>query len=156
MKYTHVLKKDHEALRRLMKKMKSERLADEKREQALYEFIDLLQSHTAAEEKTLYKVRKENDWLRGDILEGMQEHRSAEELIEKIKRTENPEIRNAKIKVLCDYTEHHLDEEEESLFPHFEKTISANQSMDLQVEYIQIRGETQHHPTKVSSGALEV
>lgn len=156
MKYTSVLIQDHESLRTLMDQMKSVRLDDEKREAALTDFIDLLESHTKAEEETLYKVRKENEWLKGDILEGLQEHRAGEELIEKIKRTTNRELRDAKIKVLCDYTQHHLDEEEEKLFPHFEKTISENQSVDLQVEYIKIRGETQKHLTADSHGALKI
>ena len=154
MKYTNVLIEDHVALRKLMKQVKSSRLAPAKKEKALLLFFDLLDSHTEAEEMSLYKVRKENEWLRPDILEGLQEHRIAEELMVKIKRTKNPDLRQAKIKVLCDYVKHHLDEEEEKLFPHFEKTISAAQSKKLQKMYLSIRQKTQKHPTDISHGAL--
>lgn len=143
MKYTSVLKEDHESLRELMKQMKSSRLSDKKKDQAFKLFVDLLTAHTAAEEKSLYDVRINNEWLRPDILEGLQEHRIAEELIAKIKRTKNRELKDAKMKVLCDYVEHHLDEEEEELFPHFEKTISATQSKKLQQQYIEIKEQTQ-------------
>jgi hemerythrin superfamily protein len=156
MKYTEVLKKDHEALKTLMEKMKSARLAVEKREQAFDEFVDLLTSHTKAEEKTLYQIRENNDWLRPDILEGLEEHRSAEGLIDEIKHTHVRDKRDAKMKVLCDYVKHHLDEEEEGLFPHFEKTISSQQSEELQVQYVQIRGETQMNPTSDSRGVLQI
>ena len=154
MKYTNLLILDHEALRALMKKMKSARISDKKKNEAFELFVDLLQSHTEAEEKSLYNVRKENEWLRGDILEGLQEHRVAEELITKIRRTKNKELREAKMKVLCDYTEHHLKEEEEELFPHFEKTISKHQSIALQDQYLEIRTLTQQNPTDISHGAL--
>jgi hemerythrin-like domain-containing protein len=154
-KYTTILIEDHSALRDLMEKLKSSRLEDEKREEALALFIDLLKSHTVAEEKTLYNVRINNEWLRPDILEGLQEHREAEELIVKISHTTERDHRDAKIKVLCDYVKHHLDEEEETLFPHFEKTISDHQAEELAIEYVRIRGETQAHPTKISEGALK-
>lgn len=154
MKYTSVLIQDHEALKKLMKQVKSSRLAPAKKEKALVLFFDLLDSHTVAEETSLYKVRKGNEWLRPDILEGLQEHRIAEELMVKIKRTRNPELRQAKIKVLCDYVKHHLKEEEEKLFPHFEKTISAAQSKKLQKEYLAIRAKTQKNPTAISHGAI--
>lgn len=154
MKYTNMLILDHEALRDLMHRMKSSRLSEKKKNEAFLLFVDLLQSHTEAEEKSLYSIRKKNAWVRPDILEGLQEHRVAEELIEKIKRTKNKEIREAKTKVLCDYVEHHLDEEEETLFPHFEKTISNQQSKDLQDMYLEIRTLTQQQPTDISHGAL--
>ena len=154
MKYTSMLILDHEALRDLMHRMKSSRLSEKKKNEAFLLFVDLLQSHTEAEEKSLYSIRKKNAWVRPDILEGLQEHRVAEELIEKIKRTKNKEIREAKTKVLCDYVEHHLDEEEETLFPHFEKTISNQQSKDLQDLYLEIRTLTQQQPTDISHGAL--
>ena len=143
MKYTSLLIEDHESLRKLMKKMKSARTSPAKKDTAFVEFVDLLTAHTEAEEKSLYNVRKNNEWLRPDILEGLQEHRIAEELIAKIKRTKNQEFKEAKMKVLCDYVEHHLDEEEEDLFPHFEKTISRVQSKKLQEMYLEIKEETQ-------------
>jgi hemerythrin-like domain-containing protein len=154
MKYTTVLIRDHESLRKLMKRIKSSRFSESQKEDAYAQFVDLLESHTVAEEKALYNLRKENEWLRPDILEGLQEHRIAEELIEKIKRTANKELRDAKKKVLCDYVEHHLDEEEEELFPHFEKTISKTQSKELQDLYLELRLETQKNPTELSHGAL--
>jgi hemerythrin-like domain-containing protein len=154
MKYTNVLIEDHEALRKLMKRMKSARLSVAQKEEAFEQFVDLLQSHTVAEEKAMYNIRKTNEWLRPDILEGLQEHRMAEELIEKVKRTQVQDLREAKMKVLCDYVEHHLGEEEEDLFPHFEKTISAHQSKELQDLYLGIRLQTQKNPTVLSHGAL--
>ena len=154
MKYTNVLIEDHEALRKLMKQIKSARLSPKKKANAYDLFVDLLESHTLAEEQSLYKIRKENAWLRPDILEGLQEHRIAEDLMAKIQRTRNPDLQEAKKKVLCDYVEHHLKEEEEDLFPHFEKTISAHQSRALQDLYLQIRLETQKNPTDLSHGAL--
>jgi hemerythrin-like domain-containing protein len=154
LKYTSVLIEDHEALRKLMKQVKSARLSAAKKATALVLFFDLLDSHTKAEEQSLYKVRKGNEWLRPDILEGLQEHRIAEELMVKIKRTKKPDLKEAKIKVLCDYVKHHLDEEEEKLFPHFEKTISAAQSKKLQKMYLTIRENTQKKQTEISHGAL--
>ncbi|MBC7371705.1 MAG: hemerythrin domain-containing protein [Bdellovibrionaceae bacterium] len=154
MKYSDVLIEDHEALRKLMKQIKSARLSPKKKAIAYDLFVDLLESHTKAEEQSLYRIRKENNWLRPDILEGLQEHRIADELLEKIKRTKNPDLQEAKKKVLCDYVEHHLKEEEEDLFPHFEKTISKHQSQELQDLYLQIRLETQMNPTDLSHGAL--
>ncbi|RYZ82547.1 MAG: hypothetical protein EOP04_21820 [Proteobacteria bacterium] len=154
MKYSNVLIQDHEALRKLMKQIKSARLAPKKKELAYELFCDLLKSHTVAEEQSLYRVRKQNNWLRPDIMEGLQEHRIADELMEKISRTKNPDIQEAKKKVLCDYVEHHLKEEEEDLFPHFEKTISKHQSRELQDLYLKIRLETQVNPTDLSHGAL--
>lgn len=93
-----------------------------KRKALFTEIATKLKGHTAAEEQVLYPAGKEVD--EGLMLEAYEEHAVAKKLIQTIERTRvNDETFMAKVTVLKEMIEHHVEEEEEEFFPKLEKAF---------------------------------
>lgn len=90
--------------------------------------IDQLQTHMVAEEKVFYRsVRGRSEDIDGDVDEGLEEHHVATLLIEEIETLEpNSDRWVAKMTVLIESVEHHVDEEEEDLFPAVRSSSSSD------------------------------
>ena len=67
---------------------------------------------------------EEHDKTKEMALEGVEEHAVAKRLIEEIGAEEaGSDVWEAKVKVLKENIEHHVDEEEEEMFPDAEKAL---------------------------------
>ncbi|WP_413557504.1 hemerythrin domain-containing protein [Bdellovibrio sp. HCB209] len=130
---------DHKPLKRLIKVMKDSDLTIEERAQAFSEFAPLLVSHAKPEEDSLYVFMKKDDDLRGEALEGDIEHQLADQLCEEIKRTKDPETMGAKIKVLAELVEHHIEEEEEDLLPDFRDNSDLEERVSLGKRFVELK-----------------
>jgi hemerythrin-like domain-containing protein len=89
--------------------------------------IDELQTHMAAEEKAFYRaVQDRTEEIGVDVAEGYEEHHVAKTLIDEIE-TLKPMSDSwvAKVTVLIESVEHHIDEEEEELFPSVRSSSTA-------------------------------
>ena len=83
---------------------------------------------TYIEEKVFYPALKENDELKNTVLEAYEEHRQVKTLIRDIERlSQGNERFPAKLKVLMDNVEHHVEEEEGELFPKVEDLLSEGE-----------------------------
>lgn len=112
---------DHNRVRGLFTRYRS---ADEAGDTSLAavlaaEIIDELKVHMAAEESVFYQsVKERSEEIAGDIDEGVEEHHVAKVLIGEIEELEaGTDVWIAKMTVLMENVEHHVDEEEEELFP---------------------------------------
>lgn len=117
-----LLKKDHEIAADLFAQFKQNEHGDNK---ALFDEINNeLAVHAHIEEEILYpRLEAEgDDELRKIILEGVQEHKVVKTLLKEIaKLADGSEILNAKLMVLVEMVEHHVEEEENEMFPLAEK-----------------------------------
>ncbi len=89
--------------------------------------IAALERHMAAEEEAFYRPAHQLSGEIGtDVDEGTEEHHVARLLVDEIKDLE-PGIDTwvAKLTVLRESVEHHMDEEEETLFPEVRKATDA-------------------------------
>ena len=116
-----LLKRDHREVEGYFKKY--ERLDDEAAKGELATKICLaLTVHTQIEEEIFYRDAREED-VEEDLLdEAYVEHASAKDLIAQI-RAMNPgdQYFDAKVKVLGEYIDHHVQEEEGEMFPKVRK-----------------------------------
>jgi hemerythrin superfamily protein len=133
---------DHKPLKDLIKIMKNGDFSEVERFAAFEEFVPALIAHSKPEEKTLYVHMKKIKVLRDEALEGDVEHGLADQLIEEIKRTTDTDLKSARIKVLAELVEHHIEEEEE-MFPEFRNETKdesraelGNKFMELKVRYL--------------------
>tara|TARA_R110000787_G_scaffold277923_1_gene387471 strand:- start:482 stop:943 length:462 start_codon:yes stop_codon:yes gene_type:complete len=80
--------------------------------------------HTQLEEEIIYPAFRENLTDEKDLLnEAKVEHDSAKVLIKEIQQMQaDEELFDAKVKVLSEYIEHHVKEEEGEMFPLFQKS----------------------------------
>lgn len=135
---------DHKPLKEFIEIMKdSEKYSLEERFQAFEDFAPALIAHAKPEEETLYTYMKKDEELREHGFEGEAEHQIADQLVEEIKRVTDPDKRSAKIKVLAELVEHHIEEEEDELLPDFKKESEAsirtklgNEFMELKIKYL--------------------
>ncbi|WP_413584962.1 hemerythrin domain-containing protein [Bdellovibrio sp. HCB274] len=155
--------KDHEPLKQLIKIMKNTEKDLDERADAFAEFAPLLIAHSKPEEQSLYVFMKGNEDLRELGFEGDVEHTLADQLVEEIMRTEDPDLWGARVKVLAELVEHHIEEEEEELLPEFRKeSESADRErlgslfLDLKVKLLERGGEETPHESKMGDGKSSV
>lgn len=150
------LKQDHESLRSYIDILKDTSEDMTVRRRAYRQFVDLLQSHSVAEETAVYEASREftGRELHIKVEEGYVEHQLCDDLMARIEAEEDPLIWGAHCNVLAEILDHHLREEEDDLFPMIREKATPEQNMDMLVEFMSIRARTQKIVTEKNSGAL--
>ena len=136
-----VIKEDHVPLKELIAVMKDDDKPVAERKQAFMEFAPLLMTHAKAEEKSLYDFMKTAKGLRADAFEGDTEHMVADQLCEEIKRTTDEDALGARIKVLAEMVEHHIEEEEKDILPNVREQVDEARLVSLTAKYVQVQSE---------------
>lgn len=138
-----IILEDHKPLKQLIKVMKDSDKDFAERKSAFEEFAPALVAHAKPEEQILYTTLKADDDLREEGFEGDVEHSLADQLVEECKRTDDKDLLGARIKVLAELVEHHIEEEESSLLPDFkkhsdlhERAQMGNKFLKLKVDYL--------------------
>lgn len=137
----NLIMKDHKPLKACIKTMKSERATLAKKKSAFKEFVPSLLTHSKPEEKTWYaKMKKGKDMLQ-EGLEGDIEHSLAERLVDELLRERDNDVFEAKVKVLAELVEHHVEEEEEDMLPDFRKNSDLEEREELGREYLRLKAQ---------------
>ena len=117
-----LLKADHQKVAGLFKQLES---ASGQRKLRVFEQIKTeLELHTQIEEKIFYPALEEPEETHDLTLEAYEEHNVVKKLLQELgrARTANEEW-EAKAKVLQENVEHHVEEEENELFPKAEAAL---------------------------------
>ncbi|MGE3262343.1 MAG: hemerythrin domain-containing protein [Bacteriovoracia bacterium] len=131
-----IILKDHKPLKKLIKTMKNSEATLPELRKAFSEFAPLLLNHAKPEEKALYVPMKERDSdIRTEGFEGDTEHHIADGLIEEIKATTDKDEWRARVKVLAELVEHHIEEEEEDMFKDVRKEFDLEERVEMGQEY---------------------
>jgi len=118
-----MLKDDHDKVKALFEKFQSARRDEEKKGEIAQTICKELTVHTQLEEEIFYPaVRAAID--DEDVMnEARVEHDSAKELIAEIeKMSPDEDMFDAKVKVLGEFVNHHIREEQNEMFPQVRKT----------------------------------
>jgi iron-sulfur cluster repair protein YtfE (RIC family) len=130
-----LLKEDHERVQKLFDEVKS---SDEKRHPALFERIKKeLDVHAHIEEAIFYpNLKAQGDKELVDIvLEGIEEHRQVKMFLKEIDALIDDSSKfEPKLKVLIEDVEHHVSEEEDTMFPLVRDQFSSEVLEDLAAE----------------------
>ncbi|HYE72306.1 MAG TPA: hemerythrin domain-containing protein [Blastocatellia bacterium] len=126
-----LLKQDHRKVDELFSQF--ENAEDDKRKERLFEQIcQELTIHTYIEEAVLYPALQKREELKDMVLEAIEEHRQVKKLIAESERLiEGSEKLDAKVKVMQEDVEHHVEEEENEMFPKAEQLFSREQLNEL-------------------------
>ncbi len=118
---TILLERDHNDVKKLFKQY--EKLADdeadgEERQALAQQICTMLTVHATIEEEIFYPAAREAE-VEEDLLDEAEvEHASAKDLIAQIQSmSPDDELYDAKVTVLGEYVEHHVQEEEGEMFP---------------------------------------
>jgi hemerythrin superfamily protein len=117
-----LLKADHREVEKLFSQFEKAR-GDERKMQIARQICMELRVHTEIEEEIFYPASRE--FLKDDeiVNEAIVEHQAAKDLIGEIEGMEaSDEMFEAKVTVLQEQIEHHVEEEEKELFPQLQKS----------------------------------
>jgi len=128
-----LLKADHETVAGIFEKLEdtTER-AIKTREEFFTKLKQELDIHAHIEETIFYPVLKKSDETRDITMEGIQEHHVVKVLLRELDAMGvGSETWTAKLKVLKENVEHHVEEEEEDMFVKAREVLSKEQLEEL-------------------------
>lgn len=120
------LKADHDRQRALLKQVGDQKGVDGARRDAFETLRLELQAHAAAEEESLYATMLADPELREDARHSVSEHKEVDDFLGELVELAfgSPEW-DAKFDEMRHRYEHHIDEEEEDMFPAAAKRLPA-------------------------------
>ena len=116
-----LLHEDHEKVKGLFSEALGDGATAAKRSRLAVQIVQELKLHAELEEKLFYpELRaksKRNTDERENVLEAYEEHAAMKDAIRRLQREKSsPEEKKAKIQVLCELVDHHVQDEEGELF----------------------------------------
>jgi hemerythrin superfamily protein len=142
MKATDLLKKQHRQVEKLFKEV--EKTEDPKQRRKLMEQIaDDLKMHTQIEEEIFYPAVREVGTAKAEemIDEAFEEHHVVDLVLAELPQVDPEDERfEAKMTVLSELVKHHVEEEEEEMFPMAEKKLGAERIKELGQQLEQMAG----------------
>lgn len=138
-----ILKADHQKVSALFKQMDATTDRDiEKRESIFEKLQSEFTSHAAAEEKTVYTPLKMKDKIHDDVLEAYEEHHIADTLLDEIADlSPTDESWKAKMTVLKEMVEHHVQEEEGVLFKEMKSNCNKEELVQMAEDFTSFKKE---------------
>ncbi|HMV51327.1 MAG TPA: hemerythrin domain-containing protein [Blastocatellia bacterium] len=126
-----LLKEDHEKVSALFEQAEAAKGHQQKKQ--VYEKIaSELETHTYIEETIFYPAIRESDDLKDLVLESIEEHKQVKTLIREINNlTGDNDKFDAKLTVLQENVEHHVEEEENDMFPQVEQYMDESRLEEL-------------------------
>ncbi|MES2962802.1 MAG: hemerythrin domain-containing protein [Bdellovibrionota bacterium] len=137
-----LLIQDHERIRDLMKKVSSPRTDSRQKSATFRKLEKLVDSHVAAEELALMSVLKDHPRFKDLVKEAFAEHQVHDLIRNGLRSKLKNYEKAAHMKAFCEVLEHHLDEEEEKLFPRFRKYAASSTRKKLGARYLRERRAT--------------
>lgn len=136
-----LLKKQHRETEALFDRFEAADGDDQKAEIARQVIADL-RVHTTIEEEIFYPaLREADDELEDDVLEGYEEHHAVELLMDELDGMSPDDERfDAKFTVIKEFVLHHVEEEEDEMFPQAREALGAERLRELGEE-MQVRAD---------------
>lgn len=140
------LKQDHEEVKKMLEKLSESTERAVKTRQATFQKLKAeLIAHSRAEEEVLYTALREHEETRDNALEGGEEHHLVDILLQELTELDvSDEHWTAKITVLKEMIEHHVEEEEGEVFKTAKKLFSDEEARAMGEAFQQHK--KQHQP----------
>ena len=135
-----LLKQDHQKVKKILEELEetTER-ATTKRQQLFAEVQSELRLHELVEEEIVYPAFREQSKLKDIVLEGYEEHHVVDLIMDEIAgEPVTDETWAAKVKVMKENVEHHVEEEEDKMFPQARK-LFAEEELEKLGEHVEQR-----------------
>lgn len=112
-----LLEQQHAAVDDLLDRFDEAR-DDQERAEVVRLLVNDLRAHATIEEELFYPVLRERLGLHDQVLEDLEEHHLVDVLLDELEGMDPTDERfAAKVEVLAELVDHHVEEEEEDLFP---------------------------------------
>lgn len=126
---------DHWEIRDLLKELRDDSVHANRRRFLAKRLQTWMKWHTLGEDKTINPFGLHHASTMASAYGDKEEHALVAGLLEKLSRTRNPHHWAARVHLVTELVEHHLDEEEEEYFPLLRQELSADESERLALEY---------------------
>lgn len=140
-----LLQQDHQQIQQLFRQVEATAdIEDSSQHEKLFKEIQAaLELHTYMEETVFYPTLEERSTLRELILESYEDHKQIKILLREMKRlVERSEKFTPKLRVMIENVKHHVQEEEEELFPKVMQVFSPAALEQLGKELEKAREES--------------
>ncbi len=122
-----LLKEDHDQVKTAMSEL-GETESAEGREALFNDLRRDLEVHEVIEEEIFYPALREHPRAKEIVLEGYEEHHVVDTLLQELSALSfDDETWGAKAKVMIENVEHHIEEEEEEMFPKARQVLDKEQ-----------------------------
>jgi hemerythrin superfamily protein len=141
-----LLRQDHETVKSIFEELEGTTDRAVKKREALFHDLNTeLTVHALAEEKLLYPLLKEEEETREAALEAIEEHKVAKRLLKELEAGDKgTEEWLARLKVLRENVEHHVEEEEGELFRKAKAVLRGEEAERLGAEMEAFKEEAIH------------
>lgn len=135
------IKRDHEEVKALFEHMvESSSQATGHREEMTAKLAGMLTAHMQGEETAFYPRLLEVEEAREDTLEALEEHQLAKLALSDLGRTRVDDERwKAKVSVLSEAVDHHIEEEEDTIFDHAEDAFDDEELDRMGEEFTRVK-----------------
>lgn len=151
-----LLKQDHENVLLLFDELdqatEKSGKKQNRQDQVFGQLRQLLDVHMAGEEEVFYPVLSEDEDIRTMILEAIEEHRVVKMVLAEMDAMPKDEHWIAKLRVLRDNVEHHIEEEEDDIFENADGILSSDQRSSMGNRMAEIKEEHLTAMSKYSKG----
>lgn len=131
-----ILKSDHDLHRQLLASIAETRGDSDERGELFESFRIEVTAHAAAEEESLYAAMLSDPDLRDDGRHSVSEHKEIDDMLGELQEIdEASDAWLTKFKEMRDRYEHHIEEEEEEMFPAAEKHFSSAKAEELGAKF---------------------
>lgn len=136
--FFQMLKRDHKEVKGILGQLKETKGKSKKREELFQKLKEGLVPHMKAEGITFCQPLLAKKLAREVALEGVEEHHVTEILLQELEKTPKGQDQwGAKLSVLKELVEHHIKEEEDTIFKTAEKVLSQNQFQAIMKRFVQ-------------------
>jgi Hemerythrin HHE cation binding domain len=130
-----ILKEEHKEVKDLFVKM----LDDEKFDRKVFQQIDeKLTVHMRGEEKLFYPKLVKAEITHEKTLEAIEEHNAAKQLQKTIKDADS-NVQFAKVQVLSEMIDHHVEEEETVLFKQAKSVLTKEDEKEIGLQFLEAK-----------------
>jgi len=138
------IESDHEKVRNILQDLRKTPVkAVTKRTQKLKNLKDEYAAHMRAEEKLFYPLLMKLEQDRELVFEAEEEHQASRNALADLESLPVDNERwKAKLKVLGELIEHHLEEEEDAIFDEAKMFIDPDQAREMGVQFQSLKRET--------------
>lgn len=128
-----LLKADHDKVKKILAELdETTERADKTRTELFARVKRELTTHEIIEEEILYPAFKKQAQLKDIVLEGFEEHHVVDTLMSEISQlSTGDEAWGAKLKVMKENVEHHIEEEEDDMFKKARKLFDESELKEL-------------------------
>lgn len=151
-----VLKSDHDTHRELLKKLADTEGDSKERRELWNKFYCDVGSHAAAEEESFYGPMIETEDGQPHARHSVAEHKELDDIMQELNEMDMSSPGwLTRFKTLKDRYEHHIEEEEEDIFPVAKDVLGADKAGEVAAEFAERKKEERKLVDEKAEDALE-